>query len=76
MGSVALNESPYFKQEGVNDYLRDKQAGKTEGITIYQNPWAHKTGHTSGMYNCIQQKPGRKGYLQPFTLKCKRYLLV
>lgn len=38
MGSVPLNESPYFKQGGLNDHLRDKQAGKTEGITIYQNP--------------------------------------
>lgn len=28
------------------------------------------------MYHCIQHKPGRKGYLQSFTLKCKRYLLV
>lgn len=36
MGNVPLNESLHLKQEGVNDYLRDKQAGKTEGITIYQ----------------------------------------
>lgn len=36
MGNVPLNESPHLKQEGVNEYLRDKHAGKTEGITIFQ----------------------------------------
>lgn len=36
MGNVPLNESPHLKQESVNEYLRDKHAGKTEGITIFQ----------------------------------------
>lgn len=36
MGNVPLIESPHLKQEGVNEYLRDKHAGKTERITIYQ----------------------------------------
>lgn len=33
--SNSLSESPYNKtREGVNDYLRNKQAGNTEGNTI------------------------------------------
>lgn len=47
-GSNSLNESPYNNQEGVNDYLSDKQTGKTEGNTIYQNASTDKTGDTSG----------------------------
>lgn len=47
-GSHPLIESPYNNQEGVNDYLRDKQADKTEGNTIYQNASTDITGDTSG----------------------------
>lgn len=47
-GSYPLIDSPYNNQEGVNDYLRDKDAGKTKGNTIYQNPSIDITGDTSG----------------------------
>lgn len=48
MESIPLNESPYIKQGGVNDYLRDKQASKTEGNSIFQNPSIDITGDKSG----------------------------
>lgn len=48
MESIPLNESPYIKQGGVNDYLRDKQASKTEENSLFQNPSTDKTGDTSG----------------------------
>lgn len=48
MGSIPLNESPYIKQGGVNDYLSDKQASKREGNSIFQNPSIDITGDTSG----------------------------
>lgn len=47
-GSYPLIESPYNNQEGVNHYLREKQTGKTEGNTIYQNASTDKFGETSG----------------------------
>lgn len=47
-GSYPLNESPYNNQESVNDSLRNKQAGKTEEDTNYQNSSIDKTGDTSG----------------------------
>lgn len=48
MESIPLNESPCIKQGGVNDYLRDKQASKTEGNSIFQNPSIDINGDTSG----------------------------
>lgn len=47
-GSYPLNESPYNNQESVNDSLRNKQSGKTEEDTNYQNSSIDKTGDTSG----------------------------
>lgn len=47
-GSNSWNKSPYSKQEGVNEYLRDKHTGQTEGNTIYQKVSTEKAGDTSG----------------------------
>lgn len=44
-GSNSLNESPCSKQDGVNDYQRDRH---TERNIIYQNASANITGDTSG----------------------------
>lgn len=44
-GSNSLNDSPCSKQDGVNDYQRDRQ---TEGNNIYQNASTNITGDTSG----------------------------
>lgn len=37
MRSVPLNGSLYIKQKGINAYLRDKQACKTEGILSFKS---------------------------------------
>lgn len=66
-GSYPLIESHYNNQEGVNDYLRDKQTGETEGNTIYQNASTDKTGDTSGYdtiaYNKHQEKEATYDHL-------------
>lgn len=59
MESIPLNESPYIKQGGVNDYLRDKQASKTEENSIFQNPSIDETGDTSG-YDTITTNTRKK----------------
>lgn len=53
MESIPLNESPYIKKGGVNDYLRDKQASKTEGNSIFQNPSIDITGRDTSGYDTI-----------------------
>lgn len=53
MESIPLNESPYIKQGGVNDYLRDKQASKTEGNSIFQNHSIDITGRDTSGYDTI-----------------------
>eukprot|EP00105_Crassostrea_gigas_P038076 XP_019922224.1 PREDICTED: uncharacterized protein LOC109617101 [Crassostrea gigas] len=66
-GSYPLIESPYNNQEGVNDYLRDKKTGKTEGNAIYQNASTDKTGDTSGYdttaYNKHQEEEATYDHL-------------
>lgn len=66
-GSYPLIESPYNNQEGVNDFLRDKQTGKTEGNAIYQNASTDKTGDTSGYdtiaYNKHQEEEATYDHL-------------
>uniref|UniRef100_K1Q0K7 Uncharacterized protein n=1 Tax=Magallana gigas TaxID=29159 RepID=K1Q0K7_MAGGI len=42
---VVLYKSPCSKQDGVNDYQRDRQ---TEGNNIYQDASTNITGDTSG----------------------------
>lgn len=44
-GSNSINDSPFSKQDGVNDHQRDRQA---EGNIIYQNASINITGDASG----------------------------
>lgn len=43
--SNSINDSPFSKQDGVNDHQRDRQA---EGNIIYQNASINITGDASG----------------------------
>lgn len=59
--SNPLSESPYNKtREGLNGYLRDKQAGNTEWSTIYQNASTNITrdapGYDTIAYNKNQEE--------------------